>query len=80
MVIIMGVYILSHGKFHDRGYSDTLYGINNIDIMMLYSRTLSNHNHLVITLLYCPDWVVLSTSSDRNVDIILSLQYEMFVE
>ena len=33
MSITMGFYTLSHGKFHDRGYSDILYGINSIDIM-----------------------------------------------
>ena len=33
MVIIMEFYTLSDGKFHDRGYFDILYGINNIDIM-----------------------------------------------
>ena len=26
---------------------------------MLYSRTRSNHNHIVITLFYYPDWVVM---------------------
>ena len=29
----MRCYTQSHGKFHDRGYSDILYGINNIDII-----------------------------------------------
>ena len=52
----MGFYTLSHGKFHDRGYSDILYEINSID-RMLYSRTLGNHNHIVITLCYYPDLV-----------------------
>ena len=33
MVITIGFYTTSHGKFHDRGYSDILYGINSIDIM-----------------------------------------------
>ena len=33
MVITMGFYKLSHGKFHDRGYSDIHYGINSINIM-----------------------------------------------
>ena len=33
MVITMELYTASHGKFHVRGYSDILYGINNIDIM-----------------------------------------------
>ena len=33
MVITMGFYTLSRGKFHDRGYSDILYGINSIDII-----------------------------------------------
>ena len=27
------IYTVSHGKFHDRGYSDILYGINSIDLM-----------------------------------------------
>ena len=54
----MGFYRLSHGKFHDRGYSDILHGINSIDIGMLDSRTLSKDNHMVITLFYYPDWVI----------------------
>ena len=29
MVIIMEFYTVSYGKFHDRGYSDILYGINS---------------------------------------------------
>ena len=33
MVSTMGFYTLSHGKFHDRGYPDILYGINSVDIM-----------------------------------------------
>ena len=33
MVITMRFNTLSHGKFHDREYSDILYGINSIDIM-----------------------------------------------
>ena len=33
MVITMRFYTLSHGKFHDREYSDILFGINSIDIM-----------------------------------------------
>ena len=33
MVITMGFYTLSHGKFHDRGYFDILYGINSIDVL-----------------------------------------------
>ena len=37
------------GKFHDRGYSDILYVINSIDIMQ--SRTLSNHNHVLLPIL-----------------------------
>ena len=30
----MGFYSASHGKFHDRGYSDIVYRINSIDIMV----------------------------------------------
>ena len=32
-VITMGFYTLSHGKLHDRGYSDILYRINSLYIM-----------------------------------------------
>ena len=32
IIIIMWFYTVSHGKFHDRGYSDILCGINNINI------------------------------------------------
>ena len=47
----MWFYTVSHGKLHDRGYSDILYGINSIDIML--------HNHMVIiTLFYLPDWAL----------------------
>ena len=61
MVIIMRFYTASHGKFHDRGYSDILYGMKSIDIMgMLNSRTLSNHNYMVIIMYYIywvsPEW------------------------
>ena len=34
-------------KFHDRGYSDILFGINSIDVI-LYSRIHMVHNHMVI--------------------------------
>ena len=54
MVITMGFYTLSHGKFHDRGYSDILYGINSIDIMGYCT---PEDNHMVITLFYHPGWV-----------------------
>ena len=37
MVITMGFYTLSHGKFHDRGYSDIPYEINSIDILGCYT-------------------------------------------
>ena len=33
MVVIMRFYTVSHGKFHDRGCSNILYGISSIDIM-----------------------------------------------
>ena len=33
MVTTMEFNTLSYGKFHDRGYSDIVYGINSIDIM-----------------------------------------------
>ena len=33
MVIIIGFYTTSHGKFHDSAYSDILYGINNTHVM-----------------------------------------------
>ena len=58
MVIAMEFYTVSHGGFHDRRYSDILYEITRHWYHgMLSSRTLSNHNHMVITLSYFPDWV-----------------------
>ena len=35
MVIIVGFYTASHGKFQDRGYSDMLHGINSIDTILI---------------------------------------------
>ena len=32
-VMTMWFYKLSHGKFHDRRYSDILYGVKSIDII-----------------------------------------------
>ena len=49
----MGFYTLSHGKFHDRGYSDILYGRNSIDIMERY---FPEHSVTTIT---CNDLVLL---------------------
>ena len=31
----MSFYTVSHGKFHDGGYSDILYGINSIDMIII---------------------------------------------
>ena len=58
MVVSMGFYTTSHGKFHVRGYLRISSGINSIDIIykMLHSRTFSNHNHMVIIILYYLYW------------------------
>ena len=40
MVIIMGFYTLSHGKFHDRRYSDILYGIHGITALISWDAEL----------------------------------------
>ena len=45
----MKFYAASHGKLHDRGYSDILYGINSIDIIGCY--------HMVIIMFYYLYWV-----------------------
>ena len=58
MVITMGFYTLSHGKFHDGGYSDILHRINSMISWDAVLQIVSNHNHMVITLFYYPDWVV----------------------
>ena len=48
----MGFYTVSHGKFHDRGYSDILYGKKQHSRHgMLYSNTqyiYRNGNYLVL--------------------------------
>ena len=57
MIIIMGFYTTSHGKFHDSGYSDILYGINSIDNTgYLYSRRQRNPNHMIIIMFYYLYW------------------------
>ena len=54
MVITVGCNTLSNGKFHNRGYSDILYGINSIDIMGCCTPEESAiyHKQMVITLFY----------------------------
>ena len=83
----MWFYTVWHGNFHDRGYSDILYGINSIDIMgsMLHSRIHMVHNHLVITLFFYPDWVhhhrdkpkYMQSSYEMNKPCVLARQVEL---
>ena len=48
MVIIVGFYTASHGKFHDIGYADILYGINSIDIMGWCTQSRGNYHVLLL--------------------------------
>ena len=51
-------FIVSHFKFHDRGYSDILYEINSNDIMECCTPEPSIITITwLITLFYYPDWV-----------------------
>ena len=43
---------------------------------MLYSRTLSNHNRMVITLFYYPDWVHTHTHDTRMRIIVIKKKIE----
>ena len=50
---------LVYGKFQNRGYSDIIDVINSIDIVGCCTPedSVLNHNHIVITLFYYPDWM-----------------------
>ena len=50
MLIIMGFYTASQCQFHDRGYSDILYGINSYDIMQESCMECCTPEHSVTTI------------------------------
>ena len=43
----MGFYTAPHGKFHDRRYSDTFYGISSIDIIGCCTQSHGNYHVLL---------------------------------